>query len=409
MSTTTMNASPPRLSTPMVLLMAVATGLAVSGNYYAQPLLHAIGQQFGLSNAQAGGIVTTAQLSYAVGLILLVPLGDVLERRGLIVGMTILSGCGLLVSSFAHSFPMLLAGTAISALLSVVAQVLVPFAATLAEPHERGKAVGTVMSGLLLGILLARTVAGALADVGNWRTVYWVAALLMFGMAGVLWLKLPRWRNPDRMPYPQLLGSMFKLFAQEPLFRARSLIGGLTFATFSVLWTPLTFLLSGPAYGYSNTTIGLFGLAGAIGAFAANRFGRLADRGLGNAATYAGLALLAGSWVLTGLGEYGVLPLLAGILILDLAVQGVHVTNQSSIYRLRPEARSRLTAGYMTSYFIGGASGSLLSSWLYPHAGWTGVCIAGAAIALAALAYACLSPNARIPAGPPARPAAAQR
>lgn len=409
MSVKAMNTSSTRLSTPMVMLMAVATGLAVSGNYYAQPLLHAIGQQFGLSNAQAGGIVTTAQLSYAVGLILLVPLGDVLERRGLIVAMTLLSGCGLLVSSFAHSFPMLLAGTATSALLSVVAQVLVPFAATLAEPHARGKAVGTVMSGLLLGILLARTVAGALADVGSWRTVYWVAALLMFGMAGVLWLTLPRWRNPDRMPYPQLLGSVFRLFAQEPLFRARSLIGGLTFAAFSVLWTPLTFLLSGPAYGYSNTTIGLFGLAGAIGAFAASKFGRLADRGLGNPATQAGLALLAGSWLFTGLGEYGVVPLLGGILILDLAVQGVHVTNQSSIYRLRPEARSRLTAGYMTAYFIGGASGSLLSSWLYPHAGWTGVCIAGAVIALAALAYACLSPNARIPAEPPAERAATQR
>ncbi|WP_144638645.1 MFS transporter [Bordetella genomosp. 13] len=384
----------------MVLLMAIATGLAVSGNYYAQPLLHSIGQQFGLSNAQAGSIVTTAQLSYAVGLILLVPLGDVLERRGLIVCMTVLSGCGLLVSSFAGSFAMLLAGTALSAMLSVVAMVLVPFAATLADPRERGKAVGTIMSGLLLGILLARTVAGALADAGSWRTVYWVAALLMFGMAGVLRLKLPRWRNPDRIAYPRLLGSVFQLFAQEPLFRARSLIGGLIFATFSVLWTPLTFLLAGPAYGYSNTAIGLFGLAGAVGAFAANRFGRLADRGLGNTATYAGLALLAGSWLLTGLGEYGVLPLLAGILVLDLAIQGVHVTNQSAIYRLRPEARSRLTAGYMTAYFIGGASGSLMSAWLYPHAGWKGVCLAGGTLALAALAYARLSPNARIPADP---------
>jgi len=389
-----------RLTAPMILLMAVATGLAVAGNYYAQPLLHAIGQQFGLSNAQAGGIVTTAQLSYAVGLILLVPLGDVLERRTLIVGMTLLSAIGLLVSSFAPTFPILLLGTAISGMLSVVAQVLVPFAATLAEPHERGKAVGTIMSGLLLGILLARTVAGALADVGSWRTVYWVAALLMFIMSGVLWHKLPRWRNPHHLPYPQLLASVFHLFAQEPLFRARALIGSLIFATFSVLWTPLTFLLAGPAYGYSNTTIGLFGLVGAAGAFAANRFGRLTDRGVGNPATLGGLALLAGSWVLTGLGTHSVLALLAGIVILDLAVQGVHVTSQSAIYRLRPEARSRITAGYMTCYFIGGASGSLLASWLYPHAGWTGVCLAGGALSLAALAYAWLSPAAHIPAGP---------
>ncbi|WP_332455558.1 MFS transporter [Bordetella genomosp. 13] len=389
-----------RLTAPMVLLMSLATGLAVSGNYYAQPLLHEIGQQFGLSNAAAGGIVTTAQLAYAVGLILLVPLGDLLERRSLIAGMTALSGLGLLISAFAPSISVLLLGTAISALLSVVAQVLVPFAATLADPEERGKAVGTVMSGLLLGILLARTAAGALADLGSWRTVYWVAALLMFAMAVVLRLRLPRYRSPDRMSYPRLLASIFQLYAQEPLFRARSLIGALLFASFSMVWTPLTFLLAGPAYGYSNTTIGLFGLAGAVGAYAANRFGRLVDSGYGNRATIAGLGLLAVSWLLVGAGAHAVIALLAGILIQDLAIQGVHVTNQSAIYRLRPEARSRLTAGYMTSYFIGGASGSLLASWLYPHAGWTGVCVVGAALGILALAYACLARGARIPAAP---------
>ncbi|AVJ31144.1 MFS transporter [Achromobacter spanius] len=377
--------------------MSVATGLAVASNYYAQPLLHTIGQQFSISNAAAGAIVTTAQLSYAVGLMLLVPLGDMFERRSLIVLMNLLSAGGLLISAFSTSISMLIIGTALTGMLSVVAQILVPFAATLAAPHERGKAVGTVMSGLLLGILLARTAAGALADVGSWRTVYWVAAILMLCMSAVLWRVLPRYQSPTAMSYPQLLGSILRMFVEEPLFRARSLIGGLLFAAFSMLWTPLTFLLASPPYEYSNTTIGLFGLAGAAGAYAANRFGRLADRGLGNLATRVGLLLLLGSWGLMAFGQASVIALLAGILVQDLAIQGVHVTNTSSIYRLRPEARSRLTAGYVTCYFIGGASGSLVSSWLYAHFGWPAVVIAGAVLAAFTLAYGALAPSARIP------------
>ncbi|OAE56841.1 MFS transporter [Achromobacter mucicolens] len=385
--------------------MSVATGLAVASNYYAQPLLHTIGQQFSISNAAAGTIVTTAQLSYAVGLMLLVPLGDMFERRSLIVLMNLLAAGGLLISAFASNIAMLILGTALTGMLSVVAQILVPFAATLAAPHERGKAVGTVMSGLLLGILLARTAAGALADVGSWRTVYWVAAILMLCMSAILWRVLPRYQSPTTMSYPRLLGSILRMFVEEPLFRARSLIGGLLFAAFSMLWTPLTFLLAGPPYEYSNTTIGLFGLAGAAGAYAANRFGRLADRGLGNLATRVGLLLLLGSWGLMAFGQVSVVALLAGILVQDLAIQGVHVTNTSSIYRLRPEARSRLTAGYVTCYFIGGASGSLVSSWLYAHFGWPAVVTAGAVLAALTLAYGALAPSARIPElpSPPAR------
>jgi predicted MFS family arabinose efflux permease len=385
--------------------MSVATGLAVASNYYAQPLLHTIGQQFSISNAAAGTIVTTAQLSYAVGLMLLVPLGDMFERRALIVLMNLLAAGGLLISAFASNIAVLILGTALTGMLSVVAQILVPFAATLAAPHERGKAVGTVMSGLLLGILLARTAAGALADVGSWRTVYWVAAILMLCMSAVLWRVLPRYQSPTAMSYPRLLGSILRMFVEEPLFRARSLIGGLLFAAFSMLWTPLTFLLAGPPYEYSNTTIGLFGLAGAAGAYAANRFGRLADRGLGNRATRVGLLLLLGSWGLMAFGQVSVVALLAGILVQDLAIQGVHVTNTSSIYRLRPEARSRLTAGYVTCYFIGGASGSLVSSWLYAHFGWPAVVTAGAVLAALTLAYGALAPSARIPEmpSPPAR------
>lgn len=205
-----------RLTAPIVLLMSVATGLAVASNYYAQPLLHTIGAEFALTTATAGAIVTVAQLSYAVGLILLVPLGDLYERRTLIALMTALSAVGLLLSAFSPGIGWLMLGTAVTGLLSVVAQVLVPFAATLAEPHERGKVVGAVMSGLLLGILLARTIAGALADLGSWRTVYWVAAILMLLMSMALWRVLPRSVNPTRLSYPRLLASIVQLYAQEP-------------------------------------------------------------------------------------------------------------------------------------------------------------------------------------------------
>lgn len=389
--------SPAPLSAAMILLMAVATGLAVASNYYAQPLLHTIGAQFHLSEAVSGSIVTIAQLSYAIGLMLLVPLGDRFEQRGLIVLMTSLSAGGLLISAFAPTIVVLMAGTAITGMLSVVAQVLVPFAATLAAPHERGKAVGIVMSGLLLGILLARTASGVLADLGSWRTVYWVAAILMLAMSFTLWRALPSYRSPNTLSYLRLLGSIFQLYAHEPLLRARSVLGALLFASFSMLWTSLTFLLASPPYSYSNTQIGLIGLVGAAGAYAAKRFGALADSGHANLATRAGLLLLLGSWGFIAFGGHALLPLLAGILIQDLAIQGVHVTNQSTIYRLNPEARSRLTAGYMTSYFIGGASGSLVSSYLYSHFGWTGVVSAGVVLGLLALLYSQFSASARVP------------
>jgi predicted MFS family arabinose efflux permease len=377
--------------------MAIATGLTVASNYYAQPLLHAFGDTFQLTPAHASLIVTMAQLGYAVGLLLLVPLGDLLERRALIVTMTLCTAASLLMIAFAPNITLVLAGTAITALLSVVAQIMVPFAATLAAPHERGKVVGTVMSGLLLGILLARTVAGALADVGGWRTVYWVAAALAVILAAALYRGLPRHPGDVKLSYPALLGSVVQLFAQEPHFRARSLLGALSFAQFSVLWTSLTFLLSGPPYQYSYTTIGLFGLAGAAGAYAARIFGKMADRGQANRSTRLSLWTLLLSWILLALGGTSLTALLAGVVALDLAAQGVNVTNQGCIYRLRPEARSRLTAGYMTTYFIGGALGTFLSGVVYGHAGWLGITGLGAAFGLLAVLYGALAPHAKAP------------
>ncbi|MBM7234011.1 MFS transporter [Enterobacter roggenkampii] len=369
------------LSPALILLMSVATGLAVASNYYAQPLLDTIARAFNLSASSAGFIVTAAQLGYAAGLLFLVPLGDMFERRMLIVSMTLLAAGGMLITASSQSLTMMIIGTALTGLFSVVAQILVPLAATLASPEKRGKVVGTIMSGLLLGILLARTVAGLLASLGGWRTVYWVASVLMVVMALALWRGLPKVKQENHLNYPQLLASVFSLFTQDKLLRTRALLGCFTFANFSILWTSMAFLLAAPPFNYSEGVIGLFGLAGAAGALGARPAGGLADKGKSHLTTSAGLVLLLLSWAAIWYGHVSVLALIIGILVLDLTVQGVHITNQTVIYRVKPEARNRLTAGYMTSYFIGGAAGSLISASAWQHAGWSGVCAIGAIVA----------------------------
>lgn len=378
----------PTLSSWLVLLMATTTGLVVAGNYYAQPLLHTIAGELGLTYASAGIIVTVAQGSYALGLILLVPLGDLLERRRLILTMMLLATGGLLVSACARTLPMLLLGTAMAGAFSVVAQVLVPSAASLASPAHRGKVVGTVMSGLLMGILLARTVAGALSSLGDWHTVYWAAAALMLINALALWHQLPISRPATRMHYAQLLGSVFALFAHHPLHRQRSVLGCLSFAMFSVLWTSLAFLLSSEPWAFSDATIGLFGLAGAAGALSARHAGVLTDRGHGGRLTLIGTLMLLLSWGLLGLGGTSLIALLAGIVLLDLALQAVHITNMNLIFALDEQARNRLNSGYMFLYFVGGALGSLGSAAAYQARGWTGVCLLGGAIGLVAVVHA---------------------
>ncbi|HBA7381039.1 TPA: MFS transporter [Escherichia coli] len=370
------------LSPALIVLMSIATGLAVASNYYAQPLLDTIARNFSLSASSAGFIVTAAQLGYAAGLLFLVPLGDMFERRRLIVSMTLLAAGGMLITASSQSLAMMILGTALTGLFSVVAQILVPLAATLASPDKRGKVVGTIMSGLLLGILLARTVAGLLANLGGWRTVFWVASVLMALMALALWRGLPQMKSETHLNYPQLLGSVFSMFISDKILRTRALLGCLTFANFSILWTSMAFLLAAPPFNYSDGVIGLFGLAGAAGALGARPAGGFADKGKSHHTTTFGLLLLLLSWLAIWFGHTSVLALIIGILVLDLTVQGVHITNQTVIYRIHPDARNRLTAGYMTSYFIGGAVGSLISASAWQHGGWAGVCLAGATIAL---------------------------
>lgn len=377
-----MNTTRQGLTPALVMLMSVATGLCVASNYYVQPLLNTIAQQFDLSVSLAGFIVTTAQLGYACGLLLLVPLGDRFERRSLIVTMILLAAAGMVIIALSHTFALLLLGTVMTGLFSVAAQILVPLAATLAEPERRGKIVGTVMSGLLLGILLARTAAGGLAQLGGWRTVYWTASLLMLVMALALWRSLLRVKQSVPLRYPQLLASIFRLYAGNRVIRTRAWTGCLSFANFNLLWTSMAFLLSGAPYHFSEGRIGLLGLVGAAGALAARQAGSLADKGKAKLTTRLGLLIMLISWAAIAWGADQLVPLIVGILLLDLAVQAVHITNQSVIYAQMPDARNRLNAGYMTSYFIGGAAGSLLSATAYHLAGWYGVCGAGVLLTL---------------------------
>jgi predicted MFS family arabinose efflux permease len=266
-----------------------------------------------------------------------------------------------------------------------VAQIVVPMSSSLAAEDERGSVVGTVMSGLLIGILLARTVSGLIAAAFGWRVVYWFAAAAMVILAATLRRALPRVPPTTDLSYGGLLRSVVALVREEPILRQRMMVGALTFGCFSTLWTSLAFLLSGSPYHYGNGVIGLFGLVGVVGALAASGAGRLADRGHNGRTTTATLLIMLASWGVLALGKTSVIALIAGIALLDLGVQGAHISNQSAIYALRPEARSRLTTAYMVAYFLGGAALSAVSSALYGADGWSGICVLGAVTALLAL------------------------
>ncbi|GII04667.1 sugar transporter [Planobispora takensis] len=357
--------------------MSAATGLAVANNYFAQPLLDLLGRELRLGTTTAGMIATAAQVGYGLGLILLVPLGDLVERRRLAVVLYAATAAFLLVSATAPGGALLLAGTLLTALTSVAAQVLVPYAATLAAPAQRGRVIGTVMSGLMLGALLSRTVAGGLAELGGWRTVYWVSAVLVAGVAVLLWRFLPPLHTPSGLSYPALLRSTIALFRHEPVLRWRAGIAALSLASFSVLWTAVTFLLAGPRYGWSEAAIGSLGLVGALGTVATTVAGRLADRGRAQWVTGIGSAALAASWLPIGAGGSSIWWLLSGVIVLNVAHQAVLNSNQSVIYALRPEIRNRLNSALMTAFFAGGAAGSALAAVAWAHGGWTAVSVLG--------------------------------
>ncbi|MFF7725772.1 MFS transporter [Streptomyces sp. NPDC008001] len=368
------------LSRGVVLLFAVACGAAVANVYFSQPLLVTIGHDLAMSPALVGSVVTLTHVGYGLGLFFLVPLGDMANRGRLIVTQLLLLVAALAVVAIARTAAVLLAGMAATGLLAVVTQTLVAFAASLAPPTERGRIVGLVTSGVVTGILLARTASGLIADLAGWRSVYLASATLTAVLALVLYRILPRPAEPRpaTLHYGQLLRSTLTLFAREPLLRLRALFCLLVFAAFSTLWSSVALPLSEAPYFLSHSAIGALGLVGVAGALAATVAGRLNDRGLSRRTTGIALALLTASWLPLAFTRTSLWALLAGVLLLDLAVQAVHVTNQTLIYALHPEAGSRLIGGYMVFYSIGSATGAIAATSLYAMAGWGAVCALGA-------------------------------
>ena len=376
------------LSGAVVLLFAIACGLSVANVYYAQPLLDAMAMTFSMDPATVGIVISLTQVGYGVGLLLLVPLGDLLNRRYLIVCQLLLSTCAVLLVALSSSSLWFLAGLLLTGLLAVVAQVLVAYAANLARPEQRGHVVGLVTSGIVVGLLLARTVSGIMADLAGWRSVYLLSAGLTLLMALLLWRVLPAAEQPRTQDsYGQLLRSVFSLLREEKVLRDRAVLALLTFAAGTVLWTPLVLPLSTPPLSLSHTQIGLFGLAGAAGALGAAHAGRLADRGLAQWTSGAALMLMLLSWLAIAFTQSSLWALLLGVITFDLGLQAVHVTSQSLIYSVRPDAQSRLVAAYMLFYSAGSALGSVLATMMYAWADWLGVCALGAAINLLAMVY----------------------
>ncbi|QHT58819.1 MFS transporter [Paenibacillus lycopersici] len=369
--------SPAALSRGLLLLMALAAGMSVANLYYNQPLLADVGRDFGVGPDAVGFISTCTQIGYALGMFLFVPLGDIKERKGLITVLLSLVCVSLIGVATAQNLPWIYIASFAVGITTVVPQILIPLAATLAAPGEQGKAVGTVMSGLLFGILLTRTVSGLIGGTWGWRFMYAVAAAAMLALLMLLRMKLPQNRPMANIRYGQLLGSMGSLVKRYATLRESALIGGANFAAFSVFWTSLSFYVEGEPYRYSSQIAGLFGLVGAAGALGAPVIGRIADRLPPKWIIGLLLALNLVSYLLFGAWGGSLWALIVGVILLDLGVQGAQVANTARIYALEPAARSRINTVQMVTTFLGGAVGSTLGSYAWRHGGWHAVCLAG--------------------------------
>ncbi|WP_248446560.1 MFS transporter [Sinorhizobium meliloti] len=381
---------PAGLSAGMTFLMAAACGLIAANLYYTQPLAGPIALDIGLPAEATGLIVTLTQIGYGIGLLLLVPLGDLLENRRLIVTMIGLVTLALIAAGLSTTpGPFLTASLAIG-LGSVAVQMIVPFAANLAPDAARGRVVGNVMSGLMVGIMMARPISGLIAGLSSWHAVFYVSAAVMVGLGSLLWVQLPTRRPAARMTYSQLIKSMGKLLATQPVLQRRAAYQACQFAAFSLFWTVTPLYLAGPRFGLGHNGIALFALAGVAGAIASPIAGRLADKGLIRPATAFGLVGVGAAFLMTQVATEGsttalTLLTLAAIL-LDFGVTMTLVTGQRSIYELGAELRSRLNGLFMAIFFTGGAIGSALGAWAFASGGWWLASMIGLALPTTAFA-----------------------
>lgn len=368
----------------LVLIMAITCGTVVANLYYNQPLLAVIAQSLQAPSHATGWIPMLTQIGYAVGIFLLVPLGDLMERRRLILTMLVFTSVALGAAAVSLNLAWLLVASLAIGITSISAQLIIPLAAQLANPLQRGRIVGTVMSGVLIGILLARTVSGFVGASLGWRAMYWLASGLMIVLAVVLSRMLPKSQPSLRVSYPQLVGSLFKLIQQQPILREASLAGAMSFGAFNAFWSTLVFFLAQPPYHYGSEVTGLFGLVGVVGAAAAPVVGKMADKRNPKITVALGLLMTSLSFLILWVFGYQIVGLIVGVILLDLGAQSTHISNQTRIFSLPLEFHSRLNALYMTFSFMGGALGSFLGAYAWSRWQWHGVC----AIALLMLGVA---------------------
>ena len=378
------------ISSGMVWLLATATGLVVANLYYAQPLIGLISQATRLDPGAAGLIVTLTQIGYCLGLLFIVPLGDLVENRRLIFVALLASAVALLAASTTSSAPLFLLAAFCIGLGSVAAQIQVPFAAHLSRPETRGQNVGKVMSGLLLGIMLARPVASLVADTLGWHAIFMLSAGMMTALAFLLRSRLPLREPEGGMHYFELLGSMWHLLKTTPILRRRAAYQACMFGAFSLFWTCVSLELTGPDFELSQTGVAIFALVGVAGAIASPIAGRRADHGKSRSNTIIALSLAAVAFLLplllhvSRVVDLGLLVLAS--ILLDAGVSANLVTGQRAIFALPPEIRSRLNGLYMALFFMGGALGSSLGGWMFAAHGWHGVLLTGLAFPCVALA-----------------------
>lgn len=376
------------------LTMAAASGVAVANIYYNQPMLADMGHDMHANAHQIAWVATLTQIGYAAGMPLFIPLGDLVNRRRLITFLFLSAAASCALTAVASNLLWLCIASFLVGATTVIAQILIPFAAELSSPEEQGRTIGTILSGVLLGILLARTVSGTVAAHLGWRAMFFIACGMCLVVVAILGGRLPDKRPSTHVTYRALMHSLWLLFRDLPKLRQVCFVAAMFFASFSAFWTTLIFLLEAPPFHMGSQAAGLFGLAGATGAAVAPVAGKFSDTRSPRFVVRIAIAVLILAFVIFWLGARNIPLLILGVIVLDAGVQAAQVSNQSRVFQLRPEARSRVNTIYMIAYFGGGSLGSLVGAWAWSHWKWAGVCVAGiTCMVLAAVALLLRGPE----------------